>query len=224
MDSIMEDLEDLENMDAMRKVIDDLNYTHGNLSNEKYGIYEVKTSLNWLASATINGLEKLSDMIENKEDENLIKERKLCIIRMLQFSNESLDKSIDFIVENFEEKLFGTLLNVELKEMILKDDVKDYLKAKEDLDDDKDKLMNIARRLSEEIRNAYQFLRHEFILINMWKNWVEEVEGEMTRPDDAFKAMIDDRSCDSKVFDYTMISLASASDNYRNHAMEKLFL
>ena len=56
------------------------------------------------------------------------------------------------------------------------------------------------------------------------KNWVEEVEAEMTRPDDAFKAMIDDSSCDSKVFDYTMISLAGACDNYRNHAMEKLFL
>ena len=193
-------------------------------SREKLLIYRIKELLNWHASATINGTVKLSNSIEIKQEEKLIKEKKLCITVWLLLSNATLDKFIGFIVENFEEKLFGTLLNVELKELILKDDVKDYLQAKEDLNEDKDKLMSIAKRLSEEIRNVYQFLRQEFILINMWKNWVEEVEGEVTRPYDAFKAIIDDRSCDSKVFDYTMKSLQDACDNYRNHAMDKLFL
>ena len=189
MNRIMKDLEKLENMVVMRKIFDDLNDAHRNLSSEKNEIYEEKMRYNWLANETI----KLFDYIA-------------------------------FIVENFEVKLFNTLKSVELKKMIVTDEVKDFLKAKDNKNEDKEKLKKIADDLSEEIRNVYEFLRHEFIFINDWKNWVEEVEAEMTRPDDAFKAMIDRGSCDLNVFDYTLNKMINSCGSYLNHPTGKLFL
>ena len=223
MNRIMKDLEKLENIDVMRKIIDDLKVAHGNLSNEKYEIYDQKMRYNWLANETINYLETLSDSIEIGEDKN-IDEDKRCMIQLLQFSNNTLNYYIAFIVDNFEVKLFNTLKRVELKKMILNDEVKDFLKAKDDQTEDKDKLEKIADDLSEEIRNVYEFLRHEFIFINDWKKWVEEVEEELTRPDDAFKAMIDNGSCDSNVFNYTLNKMKNSCDSYGNNQVSKLFL
>jgi len=217
MNRIMKDLEKLENIDGMKKIFDDLNGAHGNLSIEKYEIYERKMRLNWLANETIKDFERYSDSIDKDED-------KRCMIQLLQFSNETLNNYIAFIVDNFEEKLFDTLKIVELKKMILNDEVKDFLKANDDKNEEKGKLEKIADDLSEEIRNVYKFLRHEFDKINDWKNWVEEVEEEMTRAEDAFKAMVDNGSCDSKVFNYTLKNLKNACDRYRNHQVSNLFL
>jgi len=223
MNRIMKDLEKLENMVVMRKIFDDLNDAHRNLSNEKNEIYEEKMRYNWLANETINYLERLSDSIEIGEVKN-IDEDKRCISQLLRFSNNTLNNYITFIVENFEVKLFNTLKSVELKKMIVLDEVKDFLKAKDNKNEDKEKLKKIADDLSEEIRNVYEFLRHEFIFINDWKNWVEEVEEEMTRPDDAFKAMIDRGSCDLNVFDYTLNKMINSCGSYLNHPTGKLFL
>jgi len=223
MNRILKELEKLKNMDVMRKIIDDLNVAHKNLSNEKNEIYIDKIRYNWLASQTINYLETLSESINIGEDKN-IDEEKRCMIQLLRFSNNTLNNYIGFIVENFEVKLFNTLKKVELKKMILNDEVKDFLKAKDDQNEYKQKLEKIADDLSEEIRNVYQFLRHEFLFINDWKNWVEEVEEELTRPDDAFKAMIDNGSCDSNVFNYTLNKMINASDSYQNNQISKLFL
>ena len=46
----------------------------------------------------------------------------------------------------------------------------------------------------------------------------------MTQPDDAFKAMIDNGSCDSNVFNYTLNELKDACDGYGNNQVSKLFL
>jgi len=224
MNSIMKDLEKFEDMTVMRKIIDDLNVAHGDLSDEKLEIYERKMCLNWFASETINNFENFSKSIESGEDNNRIDEEKRCMIQLLQFSNETLTDYIAFIVDNFEIQLFETLKSVELKRMILEDEVKDFLKAKEDQNENKDKLIKIADDLRKEIRNVYTFLRHEFDLINDWKNWVEEVEEEMTQPDDAFKAMIDNGSCDSNVFNYTLNELKDACDSYQNDPTSNLFL
>merc|ERR1712136_602162 len=165
----------------------------------------------------------LPESINIGEDKN-IDEEKRCMIQLLRFSNNTLNNYIGFIVDRFEVKLFNTLKKVELKKMILNDEVKDFLKAKDDQNEYKEKLEKIADDLSEEIRNVYQFLRHEFIFINDWKNWVEEVEAEMTRSDDAFKAMIVRGSCDLNVFDYTLNKMINSCGSYLNHPTSKLFL
>ena len=199
MNEIEEDLKNLQNITEMRKILDDLVDAHEQLADEKWIIQVMKQALNFVADATANWVEKFSESMENGTGEDEFNQTRKCMDFMLKVGNILTNASTEIIVDLFEIKLFDNLLSVEIKRMILEDEVQDFLKARDDTEGTKDSLTRIAKKLILEIRNAYEFLRHEFLLINDWKEGIEQVEPRMT--------LADDSSCNATVFRYAMASI-----------------
>ena len=236
MNDIAKDLEDLKDINETRKTLDDLVVAHENLANEKDDIYMRKIALDLIANSTVKGIWQLEEIMDGwipgGSEGIRFNETKTCMIGLLNLSKTLINQSIEFIFENFEDKRFDNLLSIELKLLILKGDVEEILNPKEDLTEAKDKLIDIANKLIEEIRNAYQFLRHQFTLINEWKYRVEKVESFMTNGD--FELMIDSE-CGNRYllhedkirFAYTLMRLEESSEMHRSprfNPVDKLFL